>query len=43
VIRQLLHSGARHYISELYQDGELTLREAADFLGASTRETLEIP
>jgi len=41
-IRQLLHSGAKHYISQLYKDGELTLREAAELLGASTRETLEI-
>jgi len=42
VIRQLLHFGAKHYVSQLYKDGELSLREAAELLGASTRETLEI-
>lgn len=42
VMRQLLHLGAKQYVSQLYKDGELSLREAAELLGVPLRETLEI-
>jgi len=41
VIRQLLHQGVKQYISKLYKEGELSLREASELLGTTTRETLE--
>jgi len=42
VIRQLLHQGVKQYVSKLYKEGEVSLREASELLGTSTRETLEI-
>lgn len=42
VIRQLLHLGVRQYVSRLYKEGEVSLREASELLGAPIRETLEI-
>ena len=42
VIRQLLHLGARQYLSQLYKEGELSLREVAKLLGVPTREALEV-
>lgn len=42
VIRQFLQLGVKQYVSKLYKDGELSLREASDLLGVSVRETLEI-
>ena len=42
VIRQLIQLRVRQYISKLYKEGELSLREASELLGVSLRETLEI-
>lgn len=42
VIRQLIHLGIKQYISKLYKEGELSLREASELLGVPVRETLEI-
>jgi len=42
VIRQLLHLGVKQYISQLYKEGKLSLREASELLGTPIRETLEI-
>ena len=42
VIRQLIQLGVRQYISQLYKESELSLREASELLGVSLRETLEI-
>jgi len=42
VIRQLIQLGVRQYISQLYKEGELSLREASELLGVPLRETLEI-
>lgn len=42
VIRQLIQLGVKQYVSKLYKDGELSLREASELLGVSVRETLEI-
>ena len=41
VIRQLLQLGVKQYISQLYKEGELSLREASELLGVTVRETLE--
>lgn len=42
VIRQLLHSGVKQYVCQLYKDGDLSLRETAELLEVPTREALEI-
>lgn len=42
VIRQLIHLGIKQYISKLYKEGELSLREASELLEVPVRETLEI-
>jgi len=42
VIRQLLHLGVRQYVSRLYKEGEVSLREASELLGTTIRETLKI-
>ena len=42
VIRQFLHLGVKQYVSRLYKEGEISLREASELLGTPTRETLEI-
>lgn len=42
VIRQLIQLGVRQYISQLYKEGELSLREASELLGIPVREALEI-
>jgi len=40
--RQLISLGAAEYAVRLYKDGKITLSEAADLAGVTSREMLEI-
>ncbi|HEX7444893.1 MAG TPA: hypothetical protein VF300_00740 [Methanothrix sp.] len=41
-MKKLINMGIRDYVAELYEDGEITVREAADILQLNFRQTLEI-
>ncbi len=41
-LRKLTRLGFEFYIAKLYEDGELTLREASDHLGLSLWETVDL-
>ncbi|MBI3812847.1 MAG: hypothetical protein HY279_00040 [Nitrospinae bacterium] len=41
-LRKFLRLGAEKYVSDSYARGDISLREAADILDITTRETLEL-
>ena len=41
-IRQLISLGAADYAVDLYRNGKVTLNEAADVAGLTTREMIEV-
>lgn len=41
-MRKFLWLGAEKYMGDSYARGEVSLREASDVLGLTTRETLEL-
>lgn len=41
-IRQLISMGAKNYAVDLYRNGRITLREAAEIINASVREMIDI-
>ncbi len=40
-LRRLLNIGLDHYVAQRYAAGEISLREAADWLGVTLRETMD--
>lgn len=41
-IKEIINLGILNYVSELYSDGEITVREAAEILQLSFRQTAEL-
>ena len=41
-IRQLLAMGVKDYVVKLYQEGKITLNEAADLANLTVRETIDL-
>ncbi len=41
-IKQIINLGIRDYVAELYKDGKISIREAAEILQLNLRQTLEI-
>ena len=41
-MKKIINMGIRDYVAELYIDGEITVREAAEILQLNFRQTLEI-
>jgi predicted HTH domain antitoxin len=41
-MKKIINLGIRDYIAELYKDGEISVRDAAEILQLNYRQTLEI-
>ncbi len=41
-MKKIINLGIQDYVAELYKDGEITIREAAEILQLNFRQTLEI-
>jgi predicted HTH domain antitoxin len=41
-IKKIINLGIRDYVADLYKDGEISVREAAEILQLNYRQTLEI-
>jgi predicted HTH domain antitoxin len=41
-VKQIINLGIQDYVAELYRDGEISIREAAEILQLNFRQTFEI-
>ena len=41
-MKKIINLGIRDYVIELYKDGEISIREAAEILQLNLRQTLEV-
>lgn len=41
-MKKIINLGIQDYVAELYKDGEVTIREAAEILQLNFRQTLEL-